>query len=339
MSFVLISRHAFRIQLILQSNLKGFQTIKFENMNYLHTTIDDGIQAKIANNKIKNGTERLVELYMNQLRFNKYSSRTIKSYASHLKQFLKFQNTASQTNLSEAFIENYLHTKYIEKKWSVSTQQQALNAIQYYAVNILNHPLNFSSIRPKSNVKLPEILSGNELNQILNGIKNTKHRCMIWLLYSAGLRLSELINLKLSDIKFNLNRILIRNFNGKQHYSVLSHNIHELLKQYIYDYDISDWLFEGRNGKPCTGRSVEAMFKKFLSKLPIRKHITIQTLRHCFAVHLLEQGLSLPELQALMGHQNKKTTSIYLHLARKSNYKIASPLDHFQSISSLTKPI
>ncbi|MGB5025459.1 MAG: tyrosine-type recombinase/integrase [Saprospiraceae bacterium] len=280
--------------------------------------------------KSKKILNQLLDTIENELSCNNYSWRTIKSYRSHLFQFISYLIETSELNLNEQIIEQYLKSKQRQKKWSVSTQQQALNAILYYSNTILQKPLNVSNIRPKTTFKLPELLNNKELELVLNEMHNLKHRCMILLTYSSGLRLSELINLKLSDIKFNLNRILIRSFTKGPHYSILSPKILELLKQYIYEYDVSDWLFEGRNGNACSGRSVESMFKKFLTKLKIQKRITIQTLRHCFAVHLLESGLGIQELQSLMGHQSKKTTTMYLHLARKSNLTILSPLDQIQ---------
>lgn len=299
-------------------------------MFLLHMVAKGFSLSELESLKSNNKLNQLLDCIEEDLTFNNYSWRTIKSYRSHLFQFLKYIIEISEINLNEQIIEQYLQSKQCQKKWSISTQQQALNAILYYSNTILQKHLNVSNIRPKSAFKLPELLNTKELDLVLNEMHNLKHRCMILLTYSSGLRLSELINLKLSDIKFNLNRIIIRSFTKSPHYSILSPKILELLKQYIYEYDVSDWLFEGRNGNACSGRSVESMFKKFLAKLKIHKRITIQTLRHCFAVHLLESGLGIQELQSLMGHQSKKTTTMYLHLARKSNLSILSPLDQIQ---------
>lgn len=299
-------------------------------MFLLHLSANGRFPSQLESLKSKNTLNQLLDLIEEELAYNKYSWRTIKSYRSHLLQFLNFLVDTSEININERIIEQYLQTRRCQKKWSISTQQQAINAILYYTNTILNKHLNVRNIRPKSTFKLPELLNSKELDLVLNEMQNLKHRCMILLTYSSGLRLSELINLKLSDIKFNLNRIIIRSFTKSPHYSILSPKILELLKQYIYEYDVRDWLFEGRNGNACSGRSVETMFKKFLIKLKIQKRITIQTLRHCFAVHLLESGLSIQELQSLMGHQSKRTTTMYLHLARKSQLSIMSPLDQIQ---------
>jgi site-specific recombinase XerD len=166
------------------------------------------------------------------------------------------------------------------------------------------------------------------VNKIINTPKNLKHKVFLMITYSAGLRLSEACNLKVKDI--DSQRILIRVVQAKgakDRYTILSAVTLNLLREYWKMYRVNGWLFETKNDQPVSARTAQHIFKNALRKAGINKQIGIHSLRHSFATHLLEQGVSLPIIQQLLGHTSLRTTSIYLHVQQYSVYAVKSPLD------------
>lgn len=258
----------------------------------------------------------------------KYSRRTIKSYRSHLGSFFAFLSLKKLSAIKEEDVGTYLRQQTREKHWADATQQQALNAIRFYFEHILGRHPDFSGLRPKTTVKLPLVLSGVEVAGIFNAVRNMKHRSILMLIYSAGLRLSELTGLRLADIQFDQKQIFVQGGRGKKdRHSLLSEKMIACLREYLHEYRVCYWLYEGRNGKPYSGRSVEAVFKRAVQKSGIRQPVTVRTLRHSFATHLLEQGTDVQHVMELLGHKSLKTTNIYTHLAHKRNQRLANPLD------------
>ena len=190
-------------------------------------------------------------------------------------------------------------------------------------------PNRFYSIeRPRKKQKLPKVLSKEEVKTLIHSTNNIKHRCIVSLLYSAGLRRSELINLKLEDIDSKRMLIHIRDAKrGKDRYTLLSKNTLHDLRQYYKAWKPKSYLFEGPKCKPYTGSSVEKIVKRAALKASILKKVTPHMLRHSFATHLLESGTDLRHIQTLLGHDSSKTTEIYTHVAVSSFNSIKNPLD------------
>jgi integrase/recombinase XerD len=258
----------------------------------------------------------------------KYSRRTIKSYGSHLRSFFAFFSKKNLHAIEEEDVGVYLRQQAREKHWAEATQQQALNAIRFYFEHLLCRHTDFSGLRPKAAAKLPHVLSGAQIACIFKAVRNVKHRSMLMLIYSAGLRLSELTSLRREDIQFDRKRVFVEGRRGKKdRYSLLSEKMATCLREYLHEYSISYWLYEGRKGGPYSGRSVEAVFKQAVQKAGIREIATVRTLRHSFATHLLEQGTDIHHVQELLGHESLRTTGIYTHLAHKKNQRVASPMD------------
>jgi len=183
--------------------------------------------------------------------------------------------------------------------------------------------------RPKKEWNLPNVLSEKEVWQILSNTENLKHKAILSLIYSAGLRRSELINMKIEDIDSKRMYVIIRQGKGrKDRYSILSEKILELLRRYFKDYRPKKWLFEGQFGEQYSATSVHNILKAAVKKSGIRKKVTVHTLRHCFATHLLEHGVDLRYIQELLGHRSPKTTEIYTHITQRGLGKIKSPLDN-----------
>jgi site-specific recombinase XerD len=183
--------------------------------------------------------------------------------------------------------------------------------------------------RPKKERKLPEVLSQNDIPRILQSVNNEKHRAILTLTYSAGLRISEVVHLKIEDIDGERMLIHVRQGKGRNaRYTILSREALKVLRNYIKAYRPKTWLFPGgKEGKHLTERSVQKIFERALKKAGIKKDVSIHSLRHSFATHLLENGTDLRYIQELLGHKHSKTTEIYTHVSEKEMRRIQSPLD------------
>ncbi|MBK6949088.1 MAG: tyrosine-type recombinase/integrase, partial [Haliscomenobacter sp.] len=181
---------------------------------------------------------------------------------------------------------------------------------------------------PKRPHKLPHVFSEEEVRRLLKAPENLKHRCLLILIYSAGLRLGEALNLRLPDIQFDSRRIFI-SWSGrvkKDRYTLLEKAL-GLLKEYLEVYRPVEWVFEGQSGGKYSETSVQGTFTIAKEKSGVNPYGTVHTLRHSFATHLLEKGVDLRYIQGLMGHESSKTTEIYTHITKKGWDKIKSPLD------------
>ncbi len=214
--------------------------------------------------------------------------------------------------------------------YSKNTINQYINVIKLYYEKAHKREISNKYIfRPKRPNKLPDILSMSEIQKLFSQIKNLKHHCLLILTYSGGLRRSETINLRTKDIDFERNQILIRSGKGnKDRVTLLSENLKKELYKYIEEYNPKKYLFEGATGGKYSFASFSKVLKKAVLKSEIQKNITIHSLRHSFATHLLEQGTDIRYIQKLLGHKNIKTTLLYTHVAKKEIRKIKSPLDN-----------
>jgi len=264
-----------------------------------------------------------------ELKLKGFSSKTKKSYISHMRRYLEY--TGSEDLAFEKIsIENYLLYLLDEKQVSHSYVNQAVSAIKFYLSNIEKKKMIDLNIpRPKQEKKLPEVLSQNEVIKILNALTNIKHRAILFLVYSAGLRVGEVVRLKIQDI--DSDRMLIRIEHGKgakDRYSVLSDVALSELRAYAKEYKPETWLFPGdKEDRFLTERTVQRVFENARIKAGVKKQVSVHSLRHSFATHLLEGGVDLRYIQELLGHQSSKTTEIYTHVTQSSIRNIRSPLD------------
>lgn len=264
-----------------------------------------------------------------QLQIKRYSFTTIKSYKYQLRKFLWFYAAFQPNDITEQQIKEYLLHLINVEQVSRSTQNQAINAIKFYYEQVLNQERKTYYIdRPKRSRALPQVLSQSEVQRLISSVDNLKHRCILLMIYSAGLRLSEVVNLRLQDIQSDRKSIFIKDSKGnKDRYSLLSQKVLTLLHQYYKQYHPQYWLFEGQHGGQYGKRSVQNLFMRAKLKSRINPLATVHTLRHSFATHLLEQGTDIRYIQQLLGHQNIKTTTIYTHISQKHMEQIESPLD------------
>jgi site-specific recombinase XerD len=214
-------------------------------------------------------------------------------------------------------------------EYSVSAMNLAISAIKFLFRNVLKDDKINERHRPRQDERLPIVLSTDEIKRILSMEKNPKHRLLLMLAYSSGLRVSEVVALKKEHIDFSRKVIYIRQGKGRKDRStILSEKAAQFIEEYINFFNICVWLFPGQKSNcPLTIRSAQHIFDKSLRRAQIFKKISIHGLRHSFATHLLESGTDIRYIQSLLGHANIRTTERYTHVARRNVLKIKSPLD------------
>jgi len=269
--------------------------------------------------------------YTDLLIQKRYSENTIKTYCNYFKDFCIYFNNKPLEIITTSQINSYILDLIKSKNISISQQNQRINAIKFYYEKVLRRDKQYYELyRPKKEHKLPKVLSKNEIKKIFDVTSNLKHKCILMLIYSAGLRRSELLNLKFNDIDSKRMIIHIHEAKGKKdRISLLSDNLLQLLRQYYKEYRPKKYLFEGQYGGQYSASSVGNILKKSAKKAGIRKTVTPHMLRHSFATHLLEQGTDLRYIQELLGHGSSKTTEIYTHVSKKAIDQIKNPMDDF----------
>lgn len=276
--------------------------------------------------------EGIIEIkkFKQWMRSKRYSESTIGTYSEALKSFFVFYNNKSIAAITNEDIIVYNNEYILKNKLSASYQNQIVNAIKLYFKTIRETKIDIDKIhRPKRAKVLPNVLSKEEVKAILEAHGNIKHRAMLSMIYSCGLRRSELLHLKFSDIDSKRNIVLLKNAKGKKdRIAPLSPKILELLRNYYRDYKPMIWLFEGQlKGEQYSEKSLQSVLKQALKKTGITKPVTLHWLRHSYATHLLESGTDLRYIQELLGHSSSKTTEIYTHVSTKSIQQIKSPFD------------
>jgi integrase/recombinase XerD len=269
------------------------------------------------------------EEYENLLRRKRYSPNTIKTYVSMFRDFINYYPQKIVDEITEEDIRRYQDYLVTTRKVSASTQNQAINAIKFYFEKVLKQPRKKYYIdRPLKEYKLPNVLSKEDVKKILNAPSNVKHKCILTLIYSAGLRIGELIYLRKQDIKFERRIITIRKGKGaKDRITILSEKALNILLEYYKKHSPNYWVIEGPERKRYSKESVRKVFIKALKIVGIKGKYRVHDLRHSFATHLLENGTDLRYIQTLLGHRSSRTTEIYTHVSELKLQGIRSPLD------------
>ena len=264
-----------------------------------------------------------------KLLLQRYSPSTIKTYKSFFKQLLDFYSDRHPEGLKKEDLMKFLLHGVQHRKWSSAAQNQAVNAIKYYYEKVLGQERTFYELRPRKAHRLPGVFSEEEVVKIFRNIANLKHRTVLMLIYSAGLRIGESIHLRKEDINQERKSVFIKAGKGKRdRYSVLSDKMILLIKKYLEEYKPDYWLFEGQTGGRYSTRSIQQIFRRAVAKAGVNPYSTVHTIRHSFATHLLERGMDLRYIQILPGHSSSETTEIYTHITQKSREKLCSPLDY-----------
>ncbi len=263
-----------------------------------------------------------------QMQLKGYGNRTIKTYIDCIQSLSKHYKSSPDL-LTTDQIRQYIHFNLTEKKLSKSWANQTISALKILFCQVLKREWNSVDIpRVRREKKLPVVFAKEEVGMILGSLRNIKHKALLMLTYSSGLRLGELRALKVSDIDSKRMLVRVRQGKGfKDRYTILSAVALELLRTYWKMYNPADWLFVSRHGGQLSDRTIQGVFKKALKQSGVGKSAGMHSLRHSFATHLMEQGVSLPIIQQLLGHRSLRTTSVYLHVQQYSVFAVKSPLD------------
>lgn len=259
------------------------------------------------------------EISNQKLKYLNYSDRTIKSYLFYINQFLSLVNI-SPTRLTSSDFQSYLDSY---KFTSISQQNQVINAIKFLYKEVLNKKYDKVSFkRPKSEKKLPQVIDNNHIIYKLSKIQNIKHRSILTLTYSVGLRVSEVTTLKIEDINSKRMIIHVKNAKGRKDRIVpLSQNVLELLRKYFKEFKPKEYLFNGQKSNQYSIQSCQKIYKKYIDE-----NSSIHTLRHSCATNLLEKGTDLRIIQKILGHSSSKTTEIYTHVSNQILSKVVLPI-------------
>ena len=292
-----------------------------------------------------------LSLYLQRLIIMAYSPKTVKTYKNEFIRFLvKLEHIAANT-LNATHIMKYMEYCAKEEKLSENTMHSRLNAIKFYYENVLEQDKILWEIpRAKRPFILPKVLSEAELKRMFASVKNLKHKAILFTAYSAGLRVSEVVKLRLQDIDSDRMQIFVGRAKGKKDRMVnLSILLLDILRQYIklQKPRPTYYLFESEeNNGPYSERSAQAIFQRAKNMSGIKKEIGFHSLRHSFATHLLEKGIDVKYIKEILGHFDIRTTERYLHLSKESLVNIISPLDtlydydpaHLQQIAAIDNP-
>lgn len=275
-------------------------------------------------------SETIIQTLSTRLATQRYANNTIKSYCGYAQFFLDYMMQYSNLNqipISE--IEAFINKKVLTDQISASYQRSLVGAIKKIYELVNNQKIELDYLYPKRNeTKLPIFFSQEEIRKILNSCENVKHKAILTTIYSCGLRLSELINLKIYDVKSDTNLLLIRQSKGNKDRMVsLPDKLILLLREYYIEYKPKTYLFEGIGDKQYSERSVQLILKKAIKQAKIGTNGSVHTLRHSFATHLIKSGIDIRVVQELLGHNDIRTTMIYTHITDVDKKSTPSPLN------------
>ncbi|MFC1898196.1 tyrosine-type recombinase/integrase [Candidatus Cloacimonadota bacterium] len=270
--------------------------------------------------------------YAETLKSMNYSEPTIKSYLNHFKMFLNYYADIKPEDITLEQMRKYVIHLVENKKYSSSSQNNAINAIKFYYCKVLHREIEeFYLPRPHRARTNPQILNEQEVSLILKNVTDLRDKCMIFLIYSAGLSPSEITYLKPEHIDSKNMKIFISSAKGdKDRYVVLADKLLILLREYYKKYKPKEWLFETYPGKQYSKRNLQKTFQTAVRNSGITKPATLTILKNSFAVHLLEKGVDIRYIQQMLGHKHAKTTMKYLRVSKRDLKAITSPLDNLE---------
>lgn len=293
-------------------------------------TILPKITNAIATVQIQTVNEHILPSMQQILQLKSYSQSTQRTYLNEMAQFLKTIKHKDADDFTVPRLKDYLQYCYVTLKLSENTIHSRMNAMKFYYEQVLLREKLFWQIpRPKKKLELPKVISEEKIIAAFFTVRNLKHRTILLTAYSAGLRVSEVVSLKVSDIDSDRMQIAIRGGKGKKdRMGTLSLFCLQLLREYVKVYKPKFFLFEGQNSKePYSSRSAQSVFKEAIKEFNLPPSISFHSLRHSYATHLLENGTDIKYIQDLLGHNDIKTTLRYTHVSIRDLGKIESPLD------------
>lgn len=309
----------------IPGNLEKLQLIFGQDVEIIKT---DG-RKKQPNFEMTPDIAKKVDAMHMKLILSGKSEHTVKAYRSHALRFFKHFESEDIATLSKEAIEKYVYKLKIEHEIGESLQNVIINAIKFYLEQVLGLPrTKYDITRPKKSSTLPGTLSEADCFKLINTLDNLKHKAILHLLYSAGIRREEVTRLRIEDIRSHEMMIFVKGAKGKKdRTTVLSEATLSLLREYVVAFKPSYWLFEGQTGSRYSTSSVAKIFRKAAKAAGVAEWSTPHTLRHSFATHLLQANVNLRFIQSCLGHESPETTQIYTHIASINNNVVRSPLD------------
>jgi len=309
----------------LKEALKNSATIK------LDSSVFESIEVLPIRKQrnISEDNKNVVRLFVKYLKGKRYSESTIKTYFTFVADFFDYIQDTDLESINNRTLELFIEDVFIPRKYSISTHRQFISAMKLFKAFYPECKIDEIQLkRPKKSRLLPTVLSKEEIIDLLRYTKNLKHRAVLAMIYSAGLRISELLNLKLKDIDIDRRQIIVKNSKGRRdRHIILADSFIPLLLNYVNSYEPVTYFVEGKPEVKYSAESVRAFLHRSTKLAKITKRVTPHTLRHSYATHLLENGIDLRYIQELLGHAKPETTMIYTHVSKKDLLNIKSPLD------------
>ncbi|MCW5917754.1 MAG: tyrosine-type recombinase/integrase [Ferruginibacter sp.] len=285
--------------------------------------------------KIQEVNAHVLPAMLQRLKLKAYSQSTIRTYLGEMSQLLHILRNIPADELTPEHLKRYLVYCLDKLRLTENTLHSRINALKFYYEQVLGKEKFFWDIpRPKKHFQLPKVLSKEEIAILLRAIRNVKHKTMIMLGYSCGLRVSEITSLKITDLDEYRRLLFIRKAKGKKDRIVsLSPVMLVMLREYLNSYKPREYVFEGQEpGAQYSIRSLETIIQEAKQRAGIRKAGSMHMLRHSFATHLLDKGTDVVFIQKLLGHNNIKTTLRYLHVTNKDILTILSPIEDIRDL-------
>jgi integrase/recombinase XerD len=305
--------------------VKVNKSVAPEPLKSARKKLGDEIRGRQLGEKAREGLE-LMRKHLDGVR---YSGRTNVSYLALLELFFKYYNEKDPMEITSTEVSEFVHEFIVNHGYSASYQNQMISAIKtFYKTSGMAHfdPQIFE--RPRRSRALPKVFSKDEVKRILNATKNNKHKLLLWMIYSCGLRRGEVTNILLTDLDRSRGIVHIREGKGKVDRIVpVSVKVWEKIDEYTDGFGPRKFLFEGQTGGRYSAESVYRVFKQALERADIKKDVGVHSLRHSYATHLHESGLDIRYIQELLGHKSTRTTEVYTHVSRRNLVAVRSPIE------------
>ncbi len=311
---------------IIKQLLKNDVIFKLDDSVY---NMNFKIKTKRKPRAISEENKTIIRTYVKYLKGKCYSESTVKTYFTFIADFIDYIKEIPLNQLTNRNVEQFIEDVFIPRKYSISTHRQFISAVKLFKAFYPECKIEEVALkRPKRSRLLPTVLSKEEVIDLLRYTKNLKHRAVLAMIYSAGLRISELLNLELKHIDIDRRQLTVKNSKGRKDRNIiLAQSFIPLMQNYLISYEPKTYFVEGKPFQKYSAESVRAFLHKSSKIARITKRVTPHTLRHSYATHLLENGIDLRYIQELLGHAKPETTMIYTHVSKKDLLNIESPLD------------
>ncbi len=305
--------------------VKVIKSVASEVLKSVRRELGDTIRGRQLGDKAYEG----LDLMRKHLEGVRYSVRTNESYLALLEFYFKYFNDKDPLDITGKEVSQFVHEFIVTNGYSASYQNQMISAIKTFYKISGKSRFNIEHFeRPRRSRALPKVFSKDEVTRILNATKNNKHKLLLWMIYSCGLRRGEITNIRLTDLDRDRGILHIREGKGKIDRIVpVSGKVWEKIDEYVDGYKPKKYLFEGQTGGGYSSESVYRVFKQALLKAGIKKDVGVHSLRHSYATHLHESGLDIRYIQELLGHKSTRTTEIYTHVSRRNLVAVRSPIE------------